>query len=58
VEKPLKVVLVRNNEMTMNLFFTHVAGRQGRAAARGPFDERQPLLDKEPMPPIFRGWRS
>lgn len=51
VEKPLKVVLVRSNEMTMDLFFTHLAwpGRDGQQHIV-TFDERRPLLEKEPMP--------
>ncbi|RPI18582.1 MAG: hypothetical protein EHM65_02085, partial [Acidobacteriales bacterium] len=50
VEKPLAVVLVRNNEMTMNLFFTHVAwpGRDGQVHI-ATFEERRPLLQKEPL---------
>ncbi len=50
VEKPITVVLVRNNEMTMNLFFTHVAwpGRDGQTHI-ATFEERRPLLQKEPL---------
>ena len=48
VEKPLTVTLLRNNEMTMDPFFTHVAwpssdGKQHIAT----FDDRKPLLEKE-----------
>jgi len=51
VEKPLKAALVRNNEMTMNLFFTHLAwpGRDG-AMRIVSLDERKPILEKEPIP--------
>jgi hypothetical protein len=50
VEKPLAVTLLRNNEMTMDQFFTHLAwptpdGRQQITT----FDERKPLLEKEPI---------
>lgn len=49
VEKPLTVVLLRNNEMTMDPFFTHLAWptRTGRHITT--FDERKPLLEKEPI---------
>jgi hypothetical protein len=51
VEKPLVVTLVRNNEMTMGPFFTHVAW-PGRGGTRHvtTFDERRPILQKEPIP--------
>src|SRR5947209_8421769 len=51
VEKPLRAALVRNNEMTMNLFFTHLVwpGRDG-AVRIATFDERKPILEKEPIP--------
>jgi hypothetical protein len=50
VEKPLIVTLLRNNEMTMDQFFTHLAwpGRDGRQHMT-TFDERKPLLEKEPI---------
>jgi|SRR5215510_4430239 len=50
VEKPLVVTLLRNNEMTMDQFFTHLAwpGRDGRQYIT-TFDERKPLLEKEPI---------
>lgn len=50
VEKPLVVTLLRNNEMTMDPFFTHLAwpGRDGRQLIT-TFDERKPLLEKEPI---------
>lgn len=50
VEKPLVVTLLRNNEMTMDQFFTHLAwpGRDGRQHIT-TFDERKPLLEKEPI---------
>jgi hypothetical protein len=51
VEKALRTVLVRNDEMTMNLFFTHLAwpGRDG-AVRVASFDERKSILEKEPIP--------
>ena len=50
VEKPLVVTLLRNNEMTMDQFFTHLAwpGRDGRLHMT-TFDDRKPLLQKEPI---------
>jgi hypothetical protein len=50
VEKPLVVTLLRNNEMTMDQFFTHLAwpGRDGQQHLT-TFDERKPLLEKEPI---------
>ena len=50
VEKPLTVTLLRNNEMTMDPFFTHVAwpDRAGKQHIT-TFDERKPLLEKEPI---------
>ena len=50
VEKSLVVTLLRNNEMTMDQFFTHLAwpGRDGRPRIT-TFDERKPLLEKEPI---------
>jgi hypothetical protein len=50
VEQPLSVTLLRNNEMTMDQFFTHLAwpGRDGRRHLT-TFDERKPLLEKEPI---------
>lgn len=50
VEKPLSVTLLRNNEMTMDPFFTHLAwptrgGRQELAT----FDDRKAILEKEPI---------
>jgi hypothetical protein len=50
VEKPLSVTLVRNNEMTMDAFFTHVAWptRAGETQI-ATFEERRPLLEKEPI---------
>jgi hypothetical protein len=51
VEKPVELYWVRNQEMTMDAFFTHVAwpGRDGRARIAS-FDERGPILEKEPIP--------
>jgi hypothetical protein len=50
VEKPLVVRLLRNNEMTMDQFFTHVAwpARDGNRHIT-TFEERRPLLEKEPI---------
>lgn len=50
VEKPLVVTLLRNNEMTMDQFFTHLAwpGRNGQQHLT-TFEERKPLLEKEPI---------
>jgi hypothetical protein len=51
VEKPLTVRLLRDNEMTMDQFFTHVAwpGRDGKHIVT-TFDERHPIIEKEPIP--------
>jgi len=51
VEKPIRIVLMRNNEMTMNLFFTHLTwpGKDG-AHRMVAFDERKAVLEKEPIP--------
>jgi hypothetical protein len=51
VEKPIRIVLMRNNEMTMNLFFTHLAW-PGKDGARQvvAFDERHAVLEKNPIP--------
>jgi hypothetical protein len=51
VEKPMRAALVRNNEMTMNLFFTHLVwpGKDG-ALRIATLDERKPILEKEPIP--------
>jgi hypothetical protein len=48
VEKPLKVILLRNNEMTMDAFFTHLAWptQEGKRHVV-TFDQRYPLLEKE-----------
>jgi hypothetical protein len=50
VEKPLTVTLLRNNEMTMDPFFTHLAwpARDGRQILT-TFDERKPFIEKEPI---------
>lgn len=50
VEKPLEVSLVRNNEMTMDAFFTHVAwpARDGTRHLT-TFDDRRPILQKDPI---------
>jgi hypothetical protein len=50
IEKPLIVTLLRNNEMTMDQFFTHLAWptRDGREQIT-TFDERKPLLEREPI---------
>jgi hypothetical protein len=50
VEKPLNVRLVRNNEMTMDRFFTHVAWpARGGSPHVTTFDERHAVLEKEPI---------
>ena len=51
VEKPMRAAMLRNNEMTMNLFFTHVAwpGRGGQLHVVA-FDERKPVIEKDPIP--------
>jgi hypothetical protein len=50
VQKPLVVRLVRNNEMTMNRFFTHVAWPSGDGKRHvATFDDRHALLEKEPI---------
>ena len=48
VEKPLTVMLVRNNEMTMDSLFTHLAWptRDGKRQVT-TFDARYPLIEKE-----------
>lgn len=50
VEKPFVVTMVRDNQMTMDDFFTHVAW-PGRDGARHvtTFDERHDLLRREPI---------
>lgn len=51
VEQPLVVTLVRNNEMTMDAFFTHLAWptrNGGRHVTT--FDDRRPLIQTEPIP--------
>ncbi len=51
VEKPLTVRLLRDNEMTMDEFFTHVAwpGRDGNPIVT-TFDDRYAIIEKEPIP--------
>jgi hypothetical protein len=51
VEKPIPVVMVRNNEMTMNLFFTHLVwpGKDG-TRHMVEFDKRAPLIEQHPIP--------
>jgi hypothetical protein len=50
VEKPLTVTLFRNNEMTMDQFFTHVAwpGANGKQHMT-TFDERKAEIEKDPI---------
>jgi hypothetical protein len=50
VEKALELTLLRNNEMTMDPFFTHLAWpRRDGTRQIATFDERKPLLEKEPI---------
>lgn len=51
VEKALTVRLLRDNEMTMDAFFTHVAwpARDGKPVVT-TFDERHAIIAKEPIP--------
>ncbi len=51
VEKPVELYWVRNQEMTMDAFFTHVVwpGRDGKERM-ATFDARGPILEKEPIP--------
>jgi len=51
VEKPVELYWVRNQEMTMDAFFTHVAwpGPDGRARI-ATFDRRNEILEREPIP--------
>lgn len=50
VEKPLVVRLLRNNEMTMDEFFTHVAwpSRDGKHHIT-TFDQRHAVIESEPI---------
>ena len=51
VEKALSVTLLRNNEMTMDPFFTHLAWpTAGGKHQLTTFDDRKPILEKEPIP--------
>ncbi len=47
IEKPIKVDLIRNNEMTMDLFFTHLVWPGGKPV---DFEARKPILEKTPIP--------
>lgn len=47
VEKPITVDLIRNNEMTMDLFFTHLVWPGGKPV---DFEARKPILEKSPIP--------
>jgi hypothetical protein len=50
VEKPITVRLLRNNEMTMDQFFTHLAWSAGDGKHHlTTFDERYPIIEKEPI---------
>lgn len=50
VEKPLTVTLLRNNEMTMDPFFTHLTWpARGGKQQLTTFDDRRPILEKEPI---------
>jgi hypothetical protein len=50
VDKPLTVTLLRNNEMTMDQFFTHLAwpSPAGKPYVT-TFDDRHPIIEKEPI---------
>lgn len=51
IEKPIDMYWLRNQEMTMDGFFTHVAWPGPAGAPRiAAFDEHKPILDKEPIP--------
>jgi len=47
VEKPIQVDLIRNNEMTMDLLFTHLVWPGGKPV---DFEARKPILEKKPIP--------
>lgn len=49
VEKPIAVQLLRNNEMTMDAFFTHVAWPGKERARQATFDERGPVIEADPI---------
>ena len=51
IEKSIDMYWLRNQEMTMDDRFTHVAwpGHGGKARI-ATFDERKPILEKEPIP--------
>jgi hypothetical protein len=51
VEEPITVRLLRDNEMTMDQFFTRVAwpSREGKHHLT-TFDERHAIIEKEPIP--------
>lgn len=51
VEKPIRVSMIRNNEMTMDLFFTDIVwpGSDG-ARQMVAFDARQSILQNAPIP--------
>jgi hypothetical protein len=49
-EKPLTVIRLRNNEMTMDPAFTHVAWPSASGESRvAAFEDRGPILEKEPI---------
>jgi hypothetical protein len=51
IVQPVEIYWLRNQEMTMDDLFTHVAWPQSGGAARiAAFEERKPLLEKDPLP--------
>jgi hypothetical protein len=52
IEKPLEIYWLRNQEMTMDAFFTHVAwpDEDGKPVLTA-FENRQRFLDGQPLPP-------
>jgi len=50
VEKPIRVSMIRNNEMTMDLFFTHLVWPGGGTRNVVAFDARYPIIEKAPIP--------
>ncbi len=51
VVKPIELFLLRNDEMTMDGFFTHVAWPVGKGDVQAvTFAEREKILEREPIP--------